>query len=97
MRIQEGFCFAHSTAGIINMLLEVEMKANELPSNMSSETDKPCIHPCVIQYVLFPPHLINIRERSSQSAGLSLSTAESSAVRRRDTTWKDLPMISSLM
>jgi hypothetical protein len=26
MRLQEGFSFAHSTAGIINMVLEVQMK-----------------------------------------------------------------------
>nr|CAD7404145.1 unnamed protein product [Timema cristinae] len=28
MRLQEGFCFAHSTAGIINMVLEVQMKTS---------------------------------------------------------------------
>lgn len=48
MRIKEGFSFAHSAAGIINMVLEVKMSA----SNSNSQDTLPCI----IQYVLFPPH-----------------------------------------
>nr|CAD7265377.1 unnamed protein product [Timema shepardi] len=35
MRLQEGFCFAHSTAGIINMVLEVQMK--DLPNFTPSQ------------------------------------------------------------
>ncbi|XP_008200755.1 KICSTOR complex protein SZT2 isoform X3 [Tribolium castaneum] len=41
MRIKEGFSFAHSSSGIITMVLELWME----PSAS-----------CVVQYVLFPPH-----------------------------------------
>ncbi|XP_065351660.1 KICSTOR complex protein SZT2-like isoform X3 [Cloeon dipterum] len=53
IRLQEGFTFAHSTAGIVNMLLEVTMQAG---------VDT---HPCVIQYVLFPPHQVTNKESGS--------------------------------
>ncbi|XP_046747125.1 KICSTOR complex protein SZT2-like [Diprion similis] len=49
MRLTEGFSFAHSAAGIINMVLEVQMQG---PANDNA------MHPCVIQYILFPPHTI---------------------------------------
>lgn len=49
MRLTEGFSFAHSSAGIINMVLEIQMQG---PANEN------VTHPCVIQYVLFPPHTI---------------------------------------
>ncbi|XP_059469171.1 KICSTOR complex protein SZT2-like [Neocloeon triangulifer] len=52
-RLQEGFTFAHSTAGIINMLLEVTMQAG-------FDT-----HPCVVQYVLFPPHQVTNKDSNS--------------------------------
>ncbi|XP_063994970.1 KICSTOR complex protein SZT2-like [Diachasmimorpha longicaudata] len=58
MRLNEGFNFAYSAAGIINMVLEVEMLGamNEY-------------HPCVIQYVIFPPHTISSpsMEKDSES------------------------------
>ncbi|KAJ3640250.1 hypothetical protein Zmor_003559 [Zophobas morio] len=41
MRIKEGFSFAHSSSGIITMVLELLMEPYAS---------------CVIQYVLFPPH-----------------------------------------
>lgn len=41
MRIQEGFNFAHSSSGIITMVLELYMDTS---------------FSCVVQYVLFPPH-----------------------------------------
>ncbi|KAK5639276.1 hypothetical protein RI129_011768 [Pyrocoelia pectoralis] len=41
MRIKEGFNFAHSSSGIITMVLELPME----PSST-----------CMVQYVLFPPH-----------------------------------------
>lgn len=48
MRLKEGFSFAHSQAGIVNMLLEVQMQGNpELGEEVSR---------CVLQYVIFPPH-----------------------------------------
>ncbi|XP_018578793.1 KICSTOR complex protein SZT2 isoform X1 [Anoplophora glabripennis] len=41
MRIREGFSFAHSSSGVITMVLELSMETNAT---------------CVVQYVLFPPH-----------------------------------------
>ena len=49
MRLKEGFSFAHSQAGIVNMLLEIQMQGDpELGEEVSR---------CVLQYVLFPPHV----------------------------------------
>ncbi|XP_050434218.1 uncharacterized protein LOC126841666 isoform X2 [Adelges cooleyi] len=59
IRLREGFRFAHSSAGIINMVLQVDMtEASSLDKNKSSETNTTTSH-CVIQYVLFPPHIIS--------------------------------------
>lgn len=56
----EGFNFAYSAAGIINMVLEVQMQTvgNEAAS-----------YPCIVQYVVFPPHVIqnSTMERESCS------------------------------
>ncbi|KAH0819001.1 hypothetical protein GEV33_003789 [Tenebrio molitor] len=41
MRIKEGFSFAHSSSGIITMVLELWMEPHAS---------------CMVQYVLFPPH-----------------------------------------
>uniref|UniRef100_A0A1Y1NFY9 Protein SZT2 n=1 Tax=Photinus pyralis TaxID=7054 RepID=A0A1Y1NFY9_PHOPY len=41
MRIKEGFSFAHSSSGIITMVLELSMEPDST---------------CMVQYVLFPPH-----------------------------------------
>ncbi|XP_012282231.1 KICSTOR complex protein SZT2 isoform X2 [Orussus abietinus] len=49
IRLAEGFNFAYSAAGIINMVLEVQMQG------LGSDTPS---HPCIIQYILFPPHTI---------------------------------------
>ena len=48
LRIHEGFTFAHSSNGIQNMVLEVDMEQEEVVSG-SSPT-------CVLQYIIFPPH-----------------------------------------
>ncbi|KAG1670336.1 KICSTOR complex protein SZT2 [Nymphon striatum] len=45
MRLQEGFNFAYSSGGIINMVLELEM--------VSEGHEK---SHCLLQYVIFPPH-----------------------------------------
>lgn len=55
MRMNEGFRIAHSTSGIINMVLEVEMR----PYTHSANDDTTNTLSCVIQYVLFPPHCAN--------------------------------------
>ncbi|KAK7862806.1 hypothetical protein R5R35_004159 [Gryllus longicercus] len=67
MRLQEGFNFAHSTSGIINMVLEVQMKGGTDIPDVPSETDEEetGIFPCVIQYVLFPPHTTSTSARES--------------------------------
>lgn len=41
MRLEEGFNFAHSSAGIVTMAIELSMDSNSS---------------CTVQYVLFPPH-----------------------------------------
>lgn len=46
MRLKEGFTFAHSSSGIINMVLEVDMAPPGEELSLS----------CIVQYVLFPPH-----------------------------------------
>ncbi|XP_052124949.1 KICSTOR complex protein SZT2 isoform X2 [Frankliniella occidentalis] len=65
-RLKEGFCFAHSTAGIINMVLEVEMIQQE----GGDEKNPPQF--CVVQYVLFPPHLANtsLKDSGSEDEGV---------------------------
>ena len=60
MRLAEGFNFTYSAAGIINMVLEVQMQG----------ADKNAVsYPCIIQYILFPPHAIlnTVLERDSAS------------------------------
>lgn len=58
MRLTEGFNFSYSTAGIINMVLEVQMQG--------LQDD---YHPCIIQYIIFPPHIITnpTLERNTES------------------------------
>ncbi|XP_032678990.1 KICSTOR complex protein SZT2-like [Odontomachus brunneus] len=50
IRLTEGFNFAYSAAGITNMVLEVQMQGFE--NNKES-------YPCIIQYILFPPHAVS--------------------------------------
>nr|XP_033323084.1 KICSTOR complex protein SZT2-like isoform X4 [Megalopta genalis] len=60
MRLAEGFSFTYSAAGILNMVLEVQMQG--VDKNDGS-------YPCIIQYILFPPHVVSssILERDSVS------------------------------
>lgn len=53
MRLKEGFHFAHSSSGIVTMVLELNMKPNATS--------------CVVQYVLFPPHSTWLGERDNCS------------------------------
>ena len=48
MRLQEGFHFAHNDSGILNLILELPIKDDNY-SKFSS----------VVQYIIFPPHIIN--------------------------------------
>lgn len=52
MRLKEGFHFAHSSSGIVTMVLELTM--NPMAT-------------CVVQYVLFPPHSTWFGERDNHS------------------------------
>lgn len=60
IRLAEGFNFTYSAAGIINMVLEVQMQG--VGENDTS-------YPCIIQYILFPPHVASntTLERDSTS------------------------------
>ncbi|XP_076387408.1 KICSTOR complex protein SZT2 isoform X2 [Megachile rotundata] len=60
MRLVEGFNFTYSAAGIMNMVLEVQMQG-------VGKDD--ALYPCIIQYILFPPHVTSntVLERDSAS------------------------------
>lgn len=71
IRLTEGFNFAYSAAGITNMVLEVQMQG------LGNEES----YPCIIQYILFPPHAVSnaTLERDSCSEE---DTEEGRSVRR---------------
>ncbi|XP_053717013.1 KICSTOR complex protein SZT2 isoform X1 [Synchiropus splendidus] len=58
IRISEGFHFAASGEGIVNMVIELPMKG------MSSDTDSES-HSCIVQYILFPPHCTSTKDSFS--------------------------------
>ncbi|KAM4739339.1 KICSTOR complex protein SZT2 isoform 2-T2 [Anableps anableps] len=58
IRLSEGFHFASSGEGIINMVIELPMKI------MSGNTDQET-HSCVVQYILFPPHSTSSKDSFS--------------------------------
>lgn len=62
MRLKEGFHFAHSSSGIVTMVLELTMEPNA-----SS---------CVVQYVLFPPHSTWVGGRDNHSGSEEDADAE---------------------
>ncbi|CAH2310511.1 Hypothetical predicted protein [Pelobates cultripes] len=59
IRLSEGFHFASSGEGIINMVLEVPIQSDSL-SEGSIER-----HSCVIQYILFPPNVSSTKDSFS--------------------------------
>ncbi|KAJ7332849.1 hypothetical protein JRQ81_015029 [Phrynocephalus forsythii] len=59
VRLSEGFHFASSGDGIINMVLELPMKSD---SSRESGSEK-CT--CIVQYVLFPPHSTSTKDSFS--------------------------------
>ena len=93
IRLQEGFNFAHANSGIVNMVVEVDVKVTaetvchwifvslqcscliawQCPVNLVSlnqnaeteggyqDTGETC--PCVVQYIVFPPHIKTRKER----------------------------------
>ncbi|KAM8874562.1 KICSTOR complex protein SZT2 isoform 2-T2 [Spinachia spinachia] len=58
IRISEGFHFASSGEGIVNMVMELPMKS------VSGETDTES-HSCIVQYILFPPHSTSTKDSFS--------------------------------
>ncbi|KAK2816008.1 hypothetical protein Q5P01_026475 [Channa striata] len=56
IRLSEGFHFAASGDGIVNMVIELPMKG------MSGDTE---CHSCIVQYILFPPHATSTKDSFS--------------------------------
>ncbi|XP_030427541.1 KICSTOR complex protein SZT2 isoform X9 [Gopherus evgoodei] len=61
VRLSEGFHFASSGDGIINMVLELPIRSDS-SSDDSSGREK---HTCIVQYVLFPPHSTSTKDSFS--------------------------------
>ncbi|XP_064476430.1 KICSTOR complex protein SZT2-like [Ornithodoros turicata] len=71
IRLEEGFHFAHSSSGILNLALEIQMKNAMLCDAVNVTL------PCVVQYILFPPHSnTTIRESVSDDEDNEMETAE---------------------
>ncbi|XP_054994514.1 KICSTOR complex protein SZT2 [Sorex araneus] len=60
VRLSEGFHFACSGEGIINMVLELPIQ-NEPPGQAAADER----HTCVVQYILFPPHSTSTKDSFS--------------------------------
>ncbi|XP_040895618.1 KICSTOR complex protein SZT2 [Toxotes jaculatrix] len=58
IRLSEGFHFAASGEGIVNMVIELPMKG------ISGDTDRES-HSCIVQYILFPPHSTSTKDSFS--------------------------------
>ncbi|KAF4797089.1 Protein SZT2 [Turdus rufiventris] len=61
VRLSEGFHFASSGDGIINMVLELPIQIDG-SSESISDREK---HTCVVQYILFPPHSTSTKDSFS--------------------------------
>ncbi|CAI9736159.1 Hypothetical predicted protein [Octopus vulgaris] len=86
IRTQEGFHFALTTIGIVNMVLEVEMKSDNsfikrtprLGYEGEDENDEShTSSTCVVQYILFPPNAKNTRGSISEDEMEECELAES--------------------
>ncbi|KAI5139765.1 KICSTOR complex protein SZT2 isoform X1 [Manis pentadactyla] len=60
VRLSEGFHFACSGEGIINMVLELPIQKEPLEQAAGEER-----HTCVVQYILFPPHSTSTKDSFS--------------------------------
>ncbi|XP_061635945.1 KICSTOR complex protein SZT2 isoform X2 [Phyllopteryx taeniolatus] len=58
IRLLEGFHFAASGDGIVNMVVELPMKG------MSADSERES-HSCIVQYILFPPHATSTKDSFS--------------------------------
>ncbi|XP_071119812.1 KICSTOR complex protein SZT2-like [Haliotis cracherodii] len=76
IRLQEGFHFALTKAGIVNMILEVDMK--DLQVLEADESDASSNQPdsCLIQYIIFPPHNKTTRDSVSEEDMDEMETTE---------------------
>ncbi|TVK90578.1 KICSTOR complex protein SZT2 [Bagarius yarrelli] len=63
IRLSEGFHFATSGEGIVNMVMELPM-APKTPKETSALQDTQQ-HTCIIQYVLFPPYSTSTKDSFS--------------------------------
>ncbi|KAM9324637.1 KICSTOR complex protein SZT2 [Gastrophryne carolinensis] len=59
IRLSEGFHFASSGEGIINMVLEVPIQSDCVDEGSIEK------HSCIIQYILFPPHATSTKDSFS--------------------------------
>ncbi|XP_063795396.1 KICSTOR complex protein SZT2 isoform X3 [Pseudophryne corroboree] len=59
IRLSEGFHFASSGEGIINMVLEVPIQSDSVGEGSIEK------HSCIIQYILFPPHVTSTKDSFS--------------------------------
>ncbi|CAL1547605.1 unnamed protein product, partial [Lymnaea stagnalis] len=73
LRLQEGFHFAVSGSGITNLVLEVDMKINEA----EGDEDPSNITACVVQYIIFPPHVKSNDDSLSDDDQDDTATTES--------------------
>uniref|UniRef100_W5MA35 SZT2 subunit of KICSTOR complex n=1 Tax=Lepisosteus oculatus TaxID=7918 RepID=W5MA35_LEPOC len=60
IRLSEGFHFAASGEGIVNMVTELPMKLQNTSAANDRET-----HTCIVQYILFPPHSTSTKDSFS--------------------------------
>ncbi|KAM9478046.1 KICSTOR complex protein SZT2-like isoform 5-T5 [Salvelinus alpinus] len=58
IRLSEGFHFAASGDGVVNMVTELPMKG--MPEAVDGES-----HTCIVQYILFPPHSTSTKDSFS--------------------------------
>ncbi|XP_067679134.1 KICSTOR complex protein SZT2-like [Haliotis asinina] len=73
IRLQEGFHFALTKAGIVNMILEVDMKDLEADEGDASNNEPDS---CLIQYIIFPPHNKTTRDSVSEEDMDEMETTE---------------------
>ncbi|BFY99733.1 hypothetical protein BsWGS_02773 [Bradybaena similaris] len=83
LRLQEGFHFAVSGSGVNNLVLEVDMKE----SGDCKEEDSSDIQTCVVQYIIFPPHIKAIDDSLSEDDQETETTEADSEVQIVTECW----------
>ncbi|XP_029474648.1 KICSTOR complex protein SZT2 isoform X2 [Rhinatrema bivittatum] len=59
IRLSEGFHFASSGEGIVNMVLELPIQTEPMSDNRTERRS------CIVQYILFPPHATSTKDSFS--------------------------------